>query len=1601
MNNEKGKLYFGLGLDNDQLRADALESRNIIKGIGDSTAAEGARIDNAYRKIAGTVAAVFTVQQAAVFAQSIVQVRGEIESLEISFETLLGNKQKANALFSDIKTYAVNTPMQMNDLAKGAQMLLSFNVEAERVMPILKQIGDISMGDAQKFNSLTLAFSQMLSTGKLMGQDLLQMISAGFNPLSVISEKTGKSIGVLKKEMEGGLITSKMVADAFASATSEGGKFYGMLDKQSKGINGSMSNLTGAITDMFNDLGTENQEFITDTIQGATTVVKHYKEIGEAIAIIVATYGTYKAAIIATEAVRKTISTIKHTEEAAELMKLLTVEQQAKISKLGLAKTSLEYSATVQAEVASNVQAAQTALTKARADVVAANQTVVARREEYVAAKQLESQRLAELMSIGATGSAKQVEAAQRKLSAAEMQRESSALAFQSATRDFNAKKTVVETAARTANTTATAANTAVQTANVTATSFLSLAKTRLTAVAAKLNAVIMANPYALAAAAVIALGYGIYKLVTYQTDAEKAQQKLNDAIKETNKNIDSEVHQIDAMFARLKNAKQGTDEYRAAKEAIMRKHGEQLKKLGDEKNALNDIAAAYKLITEEAKKAARARAMESFTKDAADTLAEKEGGSKDEVRELLDKKYKGKKGSDGISLSETYYWKIKPVIEGESEITPEIEKILKEFDKVGGYMSGGSPMFGGGTWVSTVSNSIKDEINKAAKARGIYGKVMSEAQMKFGENPNANAPEAPKFDATTASLQQLMEQLPKAKDELDALKKADKPDPAVIAAKEQEVQQIKDQTAAREKSVTAIKDVKAQIELLQKEQEKYGKDDTEYTALETRIKSLKTKLPQTEGQANKTETDAARIKRETAERNEKIKEYEDAVKKQVKQSELDIAQARIDAMEDGYAKEQAQNDIAYKRLVLANQQREMEMVKALQDARELEWENKNPKAKANGETFDRSTVTAADLSPEQKMQLTEFYKVAENIRDKANQDSLVKMLDDFLTYEQQRNKIAEEYAKKRQSMQNKDGSFKAGFTQGNVDELNRSEDEALKAVDETFAMREETFQAWMNAVANMSLKQLERVLKQAERDLKNLEKKSGVDSKQVAAARAKVNTARTKVSKAKADNDVAPGKRSVKEWEDLYKTLQEVEREFENIGNTIGGVAGEVISTAGQVAGSSLSMINGIVQLVNMSSMGMQATAVGAATAISTVEKASIILTIISAAMQIAMTIINLFNNDKAYQKEIENLQGRVDQLQWELDNADAIRLQSKSFNVLQKIKELYAETTREVLKLHAANNQYGNAMIMLSGRAIYQNEIMQKSAEKLAAAYANISYTADKALGSEKFSGAKDQLKNIAEQQLLMQEQIRNEDAKKKTDHGKIEEWERQIQELGVEANKIINEIVEDIIGESAADLAAELGDALIEAFQNGEDAVEAWGDKVNEVVANVMKRMLVSKFLEEPLGEIFDKYKSKWYKDGEFAGIDSIIASMGGFANDLNSVGSEFQAIWENLPDDIKNMFAPTDETREASQKGIASASQESVDELNGRMTAVQGHTSLLAENSKMLVVNSNKILNHLAGIEDNTKSLARLEQIETDMGAVKNTLSDIALKGIKIK
>lgn len=227
----------------------------------------------------------------------IIRVRGEFQSMQTAIETMVG-KDMAGQLIPQIKELAKISPLTMSDMVGAEKMMLGFNIQAEDTIKYLKAISDISMGESSKFNSLTLAFSQMSAAGKLMGQDLNQMINAGFNPLQIISEKTGKSIATLKDEMSKGAISAEMVQQAFIDATSAGGKFYNMSENASKTINGQLSMMQDALDNAFNEMGQKSEGVIMKGIQMTTSLIQNYETVGKILAGLVATYGTYRTAVM-------------------------------------------------------------------------------------------------------------------------------------------------------------------------------------------------------------------------------------------------------------------------------------------------------------------------------------------------------------------------------------------------------------------------------------------------------------------------------------------------------------------------------------------------------------------------------------------------------------------------------------------------------------------------------------------------------------------------------------------------------------------------------------------------------------------------------------------------------------------------------------------------------------------------------------------------------------------------------------------------------------------------------------------------------------------------------------------------------------------------------------------------------------------------------------------------------------------------------------------------------------------------------------------------------------------------------------------------------
>lgn len=313
---EEKAALFGLTQEQATARLSVKRLNDEYKAFRQEGGGTAQTMDLLTSKMKGIAATVMGGMGLKELASHIISVRAEFESMETSLKVLFGgNQERLNSIMAQIKEYALASPLNTKDMVGAVQMMTSFGIEAEKSIDYLKAIGDISMGDTGKFNSLALAFSQMSSAGKLMGQDLLQMVNAGFNPLEEISRKTGKSIGELKEEMSKGAITSKMVQDAFISVTSAGGKFYGMAAEGAKTLNGQISMLQESFDNMFNEIGSKGEGVVMTAVQTATKFVENYEQVGKILAGLVVTYGTYKTALIlSTQATNgMTMAQVLHT----------------------------------------------------------------------------------------------------------------------------------------------------------------------------------------------------------------------------------------------------------------------------------------------------------------------------------------------------------------------------------------------------------------------------------------------------------------------------------------------------------------------------------------------------------------------------------------------------------------------------------------------------------------------------------------------------------------------------------------------------------------------------------------------------------------------------------------------------------------------------------------------------------------------------------------------------------------------------------------------------------------------------------------------------------------------------------------------------------------------------------------------------------------------------------------------------------------------------------------------------------------------------------------------------------------------------------------
>lgn len=1607
MNNNEGTTWWALGLDNAKFESDVAKSNSLFRSIGSTAEKEGSRIDNIFRKITVAATGFFTAQQALGYAQKIAQVRGEYQQLEVAFNTMLGSKAKADALMTQLINTAAKTPFDLVGVSSSAKQLLAYGIAADKVNDTLVRLGNIAAGLSIPLQDIAWLYGTTMTQGRLYAEDLNQFTGRGIPMIRELAKELGVAENEVKALVAEGKVGFPEVQKVIENLTNSGGMFYNLMEEQSKTITGKISNMEDAISVMLNEIGQANESTINSILETGVSAIENYEAIGATIQELIVTYGLYKAAVISVAATKNAVTTIKATGEAEELSKLLTVEQQAAISKKNLTKGTLEYATAVKAEMAANIEAQTVALAKARTEVSAASQAIAAKKAEYLAAKELEKQRLAELMSIGATGSAKQVEAAERKLVAAETARETAALQYQAATRDFSTKKVAVETAAKTLNTTQTAANTAAQAANVTTTNLLATAKLKLMAVATRLKAVMLANPYTLAAAAIAALGYGIYKLITYQTDAEKAQEKLNNSISESEKVIGAERLQIDAMFARLKAAKEGTDEYRSAKEAIMSKYGEYLKGLGDEKNALDNLAKAYRIITQEAEKSARARAMDKAVNEASNDYIDKEVEAKETVEELLKDKFKGKKDKDGIDLAETYYWKIKPVLEGKGEITQEIQDIIKQFDETK-YLPG-DPMTGIGAQ-TYMANSLQDEITKVFKARGIYNNIIKEAQKRFGENPNQNQKTGNQeevFYTKGKSISEIEAAITKGQEKLEAFKKALKENnglmsdgkvvtDAVVKGQESYIAKLKATVLERENELQIISQVENRISKLKQEQKETVKGSAEYNDYQRRIDSLSKKLPDRKTSSSQ-------------------KDYSDEIKRNAqeqirieKDMEFAVRQAEINTHKEGLSKTLEQNQLNYEQEMEQIKRQKEDKLTKIQEWEKTIWESQGKKG-----TFKPTTTQLSEQDEQQ-------FKALENAAGKklsaGNQTAIEEMLKQYQTYAEKRKEIEEKFQQDIDEMRavnekDKKAGKQVTFSEENIAQAESDKQDALDALDQEIASREATFNVWVEQISSMGLKQLKEALQTAQDTLK---KEGGkLDDKEKATLRAQIKTLEKKVEVAEAkDASTSSAEKNKKKWSDTIKVMNEVDDTVNNIISDFDGMddaTKAALSAATNIAGGIISMITGI-----------QALAVTGAEAIKGVERASVILSIVGTAISLITTLFGLSSKaEKEHQEALKEVAENKLEMQRQYNlllmeqnllmkeatsifGEDQIAKAARSVEVYRQAIEDYKETLRgdaPTLKLNPFN---------LRG-SLNDYKKQKEAYDKGVGALNNVtvktgSYTTG-ALFWKKQHDIYTSVLQVYPDLIDGENKLNKERAQAILDTQTMSDENRNLlqnlidlQEQAEEAQQALRDYLEGTFGS----LGDSIMDSITEAIENdGVDAWEKFGEKGSSVLEDLGKQIAYSLFFSDKFKRLqadLEKIYGSGKTEEEIAkeARDLVASFYQGIGTDMNNA-QQWMEHWKEEANKQGFHLWETENREVSSNNGIA-ASQDSVNELNGRATAIQGHTYSINEGIKSLVSHCAKFLEILTGIRENTSYCKNLESINSNIKEMKESIGNMNDKGV---
>lgn len=655
--------------------------------------------------------------------------------------------------------------------------------------------------------------------------------------------------------------------------------------------------------------------------------------------------------------------------------------------------------------------------------------------------------------------------------------------------------------------------------------------------------------------------------------------------------------------------------------------------------------------------------------------------------------------------------------------------------------------------------------------------------------------------------------------------------------------------------------------------------------------------------------------------------QYQAAVLKQRQElSELSVA-----AMQEGADKERAQIRLEYEK---KRQQYEDEERKMLALIKKLRASGADVDPGAEKQVMAFSAAATSSAAQLRDKQLAEV--------DKKEEATYEKLLQKYETYQQGRLRLAQKY----------DADIaKLAAAPQNQEVAQQAKQKALDEFDVKFASQFPQFEAWADRIVAASVEKLKMLLSEAQAELEALENDPTANNGAVAVARAKVVELKSKLEKSGNEDPLAPDDQSIKKWQDLQEVLRDASNEFEQIGNQVGGTGGEILQLAGQISTSIITMIGGIQTMAN-----------AAAISISNVEKASVILTIIAAAVQVITAVAGLFSDQESSMERNLRLAREFNEelrIMKERSKIDSDAYDSIFGDRLYDRYKQNVEAVRTALDGLSETQE----QIMTRGKEVFDSfskgstglanlDKVAKTWETVADSVYNMRVQTRHStwFRSAKYKSLGSLVPELFDDGELNMEALKEfvenggdtfkhlSDANRKLLQSLVDDWETYEEAIGA-----VNDYLQDIFG----DLGNTLTDALVDAFENGTDAAESFVESVGHAMRKLAKDMIYS----NTIGQAFEDAQRRFDEINRENGLSDeerfakwsdamqqLVSDAMGQQDDFNRLWAEFRRIAAEAGLSI-------DDIQGTSQSGKAGAvntvTQEAFSRVEGLVTSIQIH------------------------------------------------------------